>query len=511
MKINNTIWDNSQTLLKKQNVNGVASGFKTRTGEPAIVILVEKKKDLAELLADDVIPREIDGIKTDVIEIGEINIITQREKHRPLFGGISALWERGTSGTLGAIVYKDKKAYGLSNTHCFNPHWLGAKQGDEIRQPSPMDKGKNKDMIGVSDQYQEIVFGGANNPFDAALVKIDKDINVKDNFQSVTGVTGTPSDVLIGNMVKKTGRTTGYTESQVLLTNATITVNFGLNRIATFTGQTILENTNNKFVQGGDSGSLVLDKDNNPVGLIFAASRTVAMMSPIKPILKTFGVSFNKEPAIVSEFIFTLTMRKGDMNDEVLELQARLNKELGLTLITDGIFGQRTHNAVMRFQERHNLVADGIAGKNTRGILNKTQEINRDLLPSIERKKQALLAICKLINIPITITAEYRSNQEQQTLYDQGRTRPGSIVTNAQAGRSMHNYRVAFDFAFIKDGESSWSEEHDWAMIGGIGKVLGLQWGGDWTSFVDRPHFEDTKGYSIDDFINEVVDITKFN
>ena len=95
--------------------------------------------------------------------------------------------------------------------------------------------------------------------------------------------------------------------------------------------------------------------------------------------------------------------------------------------------------------------------------------------------------------IYLRITSGYRSVDEQNELYAQGRTEPGIIVTNARGGESYHNYGVAFDVVEIKDGEALWNNE--WKEIGEIGKKYGFEWGGDWISFVDLPHFQMTFGY----------------
>lgn len=83
----------------------------------------------------------------------------------------------------------------------------------------------------------------------------------------------------------------------------------------------------------------------------------------------------------------------------------------------------------------------------------------------------------------------YRSHEQQRNLYAKGRTRPGRIVTRAQAGHSWHNFGLASDIVFYtKKGNWSWAEKHNWKKLGVIGKSIGLKWGGDWRR-PDRPHF----------------------
>lgn len=104
----------------------------------------------------------------------------------------------------------------------------------------------------------------------------------------------------------------------------------------------------------------------------------------------------------------------------------------------------------------------------------------------------------------VQITFAYRSIEEQNHLYAQGRTAPGQIVTNAKGGQSYHNFRVAFDVALLIDGKTlSWDtakdwdgdKQSDWMEVVSACKANGFAWGGDWRTFKDMPHFEMTFGY----------------
>lgn len=78
----------------------------------------------------------------------------------------------------------------------------------------------------------------------------------------------------------------------------------------------------------------------------------------------------------------------------------------------------------------------------------------------------------------------------QQAIYEQGRTAPGKVVTNAKPGDSFHNYGLAFDVVpRAYKSQPDWNPSGEaWGKIGVIGKRLGLVWGGDWTK-PDKPHF----------------------
>lgn len=94
------------------------------------------------------------------------------------------------------------------------------------------------------------------------------------------------------------------------------------------------------------------------------------------------------------------------------------------------------------------------------------------------------------------ITDGFRSMTDQQKMYDQGRTTPGAIITQAKPGQSPHNYGLAVDMAFQKDGQLSYSQDL-YALVYPIARELGFELGADWTSFVDRPHFQHPNWRSI--------------
>ena len=99
----------------------------------------------------------------------------------------------------------------------------------------------------------------------------------------------------------------------------------------------------------------------------------------------------------------------------------------------------------------------------------------------------------------VRITQGLRTFEEQQKLYNQ---RPK--VTNAKAGQSVHNYGFAVDICLIIDGkEASWDTAKDWDNdkiadwyeCVKIFAKYGWEWGGNWKTFKDLPHF-DRKGYN---------------
>lgn len=122
------------------------------------------------------------------------------------------------------------------------------------------------------------------------------------------------------------------------------------------------------------------------------------------------------------------------------------------------------------------------------------------LHPQVQELCKLFITKCQESGIKVIITSTYRDNEKQTQIYNQGRNgNPGKIVTNAKAGQSIHNYRLAFDFCPIVDGKAAWSDTLLFIKCANIGKSLGLTWGGDFKSIKDMPHFEYTNGLTLAD------------
>lgn len=122
------------------------------------------------------------------------------------------------------------------------------------------------------------------------------------------------------------------------------------------------------------------------------------------------------------------------------------------------------------------------------------------LHPILQYKLKQLQEICKKNGIPIGISECVRTVDEQDALYAKGRTSTGRIVTNARGSmyQSLHQWGVAFDFYLLKDvdGDGQIKDDTyndskgDFKRVGKYAKQLGLEWGGSWTSIVDKPHLQ---------------------
>lgn len=125
-----------------------------------------------------------------------------------------------------------------------------------------------------------------------------------------------------------------------------------------------------------------------------------------------------------------------------------------------------------------------------------------DLNPTVREKALKMEKRCEAeLGIDLVFTATYRDDESQDALYAIGRTVKGAKVTNAKAGYSYHNFRLAFDVVPVRHGKPVWNTSGEdgklWADIGRIGKECGLEWGGDFKSLKDLPHFQDSKGLTL--------------
>lgn len=155
----------------------------------------------------------------------------------------------------------------------------------------------------------------------------------------------------------------------------------------------------------------------------------------------------------------------------------------------DGDFGDNSHKAAAAFETESQRIAqnsttfDLRSEGNIQSLQPRGQEIARKFLKQVNDELGGDGVVIKFISGTRTYT-------EQDALFAQGRTKfPGPIVTRARGGQSNHNFGVAWDIG-IFDGGKYVPESPLYRKAGDIGKSLGLEWGGDWKSIQDEPHFQ---------------------
>ncbi|WP_435609342.1 M15 family metallopeptidase [Pseudomonas knackmussii] len=119
----------------------------------------------------------------------------------------------------------------------------------------------------------------------------------------------------------------------------------------------------------------------------------------------------------------------------------------------------------------------------------RSEALIATLLPEVRPYARALVQKATAAGIRIKVISALRTYEEQDKLYAQGRTAPGTVVTNAKAGQSNHNFGIAFDVG-VFEGNKYLGDSPKYKAVGALGIELGLEWGGNWKSIVDQPHFQ---------------------
>ncbi|MEK7250599.1 MAG: hypothetical protein AAB209_09265 [Bacteroidota bacterium] len=319
--------DARRELLRKSNVVAVGVGYKTvggkRTHELALICSVEVKKPKEKLSAGEVIPESIQSIPTDVYPTGIIYAQqTRTERHRPAPGGVSIGHYLITAGTLGCLVKKNTTQFILSNNHVL-ANSNDAAIGDAILQPGPYDGGQQQnDTIAHLSEFVPISFGttsipcpignsvatilnglasavgsstrlqaaataaAADNLVDCAIAQPINPADVVNTILEIGTISGVAEGTL-GMSLKKSGRTTGLTTGSIQQIDVTANVSYGSNKTATFVDQLMA----GAMSQGGDSGSAVLNDQNQIVGLLFAGSTNSTIINRIQNVFQALQVT----------------------------------------------------------------------------------------------------------------------------------------------------------------------------------------------------------------------------
>jgi len=119
----------------------------------------------------------------------------------------------------------------------------------------------------------------------------------------------------------------------------------------------------------------------------------------------------------------------------------------------------------------------------------RSEKVIATLLPEAQPYARALVTKAGADGITIKVISGLRTYDEQNDLYAQGRTKPGRIVTNARGGFSNHNFGIAFDVG-VFEGSQYLDESPKYKAVGVLGMDLGLEWGGNWKTIQDEPHFQ---------------------
>ncbi len=115
-----------------------------------------------------------------------------------------------------------------------------------------------------------------------------------------------------------------------------------------------------------------------------------------------------------------------------------------------------------------------------------------ELTPNAQKACNLFMAECRKQGLNVLITETYRSQERQNYLYAQGRTRSGNVVTWTK--NSRHTSRRAWDICKNIKGQE-YSDASFFKKCGEVAKKFNITWGGTWKT-PDTPHFEISENWS---------------
>jgi peptidoglycan L-alanyl-D-glutamate endopeptidase CwlK len=158
----------------------------------------------------------------------------------------------------------------------------------------------------------------------------------------------------------------------------------------------------------------------------------------------------------------------------------------------DGKWSASLDAADQAFSAQFDKIASSLGAFDVR-----TEGNLRTVLPETQRAARSFLTRAKrdFDGFDVRILSGSRTYAEQDLLYRKGRFgNPPPKVTNARGGQSNHNFGIAWDVGIFKNGKyltgDTKSEAAIYKKLASIAKTADLEWGGDWTSIVDMPHYQ---------------------
>jgi hypothetical protein len=323
-RIRDMIKSRSRPLVEENKVKQTAFGYKAQNGElledtESLICYVRAKLDLSKLRSYNIesIPKEIDGITTDVVEIKtgfmKRNLLVLPQlvapddrKHRPVTGGVAMMNTNGvpSTGTLGLIVQKrnsDEK-FGLTNNHVgANEDLEGlpptANKGDPWIQPGAHGDGQHpQDTMGSLESWKKMISEGSGiNYYDVSIGKMENTDILPYNVMEIGSIEGS-ADIELGDRAIKRGRTTRRTIGKVTAVDVRTYVAYqGVS--CYFEDQVEVTGIPREvpFSLGGDSGSVVCEEESpyRIKGQLFAGGEDAdgidrTIVSPIRRIIDDF-------------------------------------------------------------------------------------------------------------------------------------------------------------------------------------------------------------------------------
>ena len=284
------------------NLVGVGIGEKLsggkHTGTLAVKFLVRIKYPDNQIPPGERLPTDVNGVPVDVEQCGTLRRLQQmpnpRTRINPARPGCSIGFRHPAfimAGTFGALVKRGTNRYILSNNHVIADE-NNLPLGSDIFQPGFLDAGNppRNSRIARLSQFVPLV-PGVLNRVDAAIARLNSNSAATNSILFIGPPRG-KTRARIDMVVHKFGRTTGFTVGRVtsVLTDVNVQYESG---VITFADQIIIRGLDAQpFSAGGDSGSLILERNTQKaVGLLFAGSSTHTIANHIDDVLRSMNVS----------------------------------------------------------------------------------------------------------------------------------------------------------------------------------------------------------------------------
>jgi len=306
----------NRDLMAVRGVVAVGTGIDA-AGKPVIHVFTESK------LAPGRLPETLEGVRVVEQVSGKIYAmkghgggVSHTAKQTPPIqlgcsGGPTLDIANGfcCGGTLGSLVTKGGAQYILSNSHVFvgdavsGGNGRTSQIGDDITQPGLIDincSAAGGQVVADVSSGSTIYPPNSTPNVDCSIAQVRAGMVRTDGaILEIGTLSAATVGASIGQAVKKSGRTTGLTRSSISDINVTVNVGYtdecaGGSYTKSYTGQIFIANSGSKFLNSGDSGSLMVeDVTTNPraVGLLFAGGGGIAVANPIGAVLSHLGAT----------------------------------------------------------------------------------------------------------------------------------------------------------------------------------------------------------------------------
>jgi hypothetical protein len=306
--------------MRQPEVLGTAVGLDAAGNTSLLVYVDQDAKNAGQVIRN--LPQNLRGVNVQIELTEKFRAMAKpgggggtshtAKQTPPIQLGTSGGWGKDLAngyccgGTLGSLVNIGGVQHILSNYHVFEADIVSggnntvATTGDPVIQPGLIDINcavANSQTVATLVKKSSL----PNSNVDCSVAKVVAgQVRTDGAILEIGPISSQTVGASIGQAVKKSGRTTGLTRSSISGLNATVSIAYdnecagGAAFTKTFTGQIVISNNGSRFLNSGDSGSLMVeDVATNPraVGLLFAGSSSTAIANPIGQVLSFLGAT----------------------------------------------------------------------------------------------------------------------------------------------------------------------------------------------------------------------------